>query len=418
MASGLESFNASPLGALIHSGLQARGYEADLSIGDLVFGGAFTTFGGVGHQCVAVWRAATGTYDTPSLWNFSSTVSKVTVVGSTLYVASGSQVYRANKPGYTSIASLGSAIRDMCEWNGDLIIAGNFGLRRWDGASLTTIADDTRWTSEGYAMQYASVRAVDVGGSDVLAVWMHDNDFGGTTIVNCVPAYYDGSSWTYDNTWLGATDAYTQALVATSAGLVAKRFQEIGGLLWFVSRDRINQGSSTHFQGTNRHAQIQAYDPVANQVYGWPVASDPFSSDIDVFTIGTACAKVGSVGGKLLLAGQVTAYDPKGGVGSSACGRTEELTPATLGSGSGISNIGGFRSVTATIYEPSGTLLFSGIEDTTGLVTGQVTQVGGGFIDSGASLRLATFDGATWASWPEQPNNGIYSIYEAPGLTI
>lgn len=408
--SALQSFNESQNGAFIQSSAAARGFDS--AAGDLIFAGRFSTFGGVTHRGIAVWRAATGTYDDDADWGlgFGATFHKAMVVGSTLYLSFDGEVWRCDKPGRTSIFS-GGIVRDMCEWNGNLVIAANDGLWQWDGATLTQIADDARFLGE--TMRYMTCHSVPVGGNDVVAVWVYSSDPGGTGEVYIRPGYWDGSSWTFDDTWAGSATHFSLMIASASNAANFKRAARVGNKLVAFIYNLDSLSNSANYTGTNRHCDVLSYDPDLNTTEGWCVSANPLATDIASFSSSNGAATVGSVGGVVAVAGSITHFDPKGAPPIAAINRTVGLDPIAFSTGTGVIDVGGFLAVESTIYEPNGTRLFVGIE---GTGTGTVSQFGGGTVGTG--LRLATFDGATWAAWPEQPNSGVSSVYEAPNLTI
>ena len=414
MTSTFDSHAASSAGAFLESAAHARGVPG--SSGLLVFGGGFTTFGAATHGYIAVYDEASGSYGDNSIWGADIGVRssmgvprKVAVYQNTVYVGAGDgSIWRCNKPGWTQVIvgpGSGNPVLDMCVWQGYLVIARQHqALRLWDGASETMMEDAANYP-EGLP-SCESLGVVTVGGVERLAfLWCLDlsPDF------DWQPGYTDdGSTWTYGTRLISAGGSTSDN---------ARRWCESSGEFYFIRDFEYAVSGSS---GTNKMGQCKAYDPTTNTLATWQKPNPPGQSTrLPTFNITSSPlynASLATVGGTAVVIGEQTQFSPTN-VTFTACDRSVKLVPSTFGgTGDAVSSVGGFLSIAATIFEAGGDRIFVGPADHS--TAAVVTQNGGGTISGGASLRLATFDGATWEAWPDQPNGGVWSVTRAASLTI
>lgn len=399
MASSFHSFDKSPAGAFIQSPAKAR--QPSGGLGHLIFAGAFTTFGGVTHTNIAVWNRDTETYESDSAWGFTESgvdPVKVLMYQDTIYVAGNDgDVYRGDNPGWTKIynGSSGFRIMDMVVWQGKLVIAPAFrDLQLWDGSTITNPG-----LPGATGVRVESLGVVTSGGEERLAFLYFDS-----TALEYTPGYYNGTTWTY-----GSIDADTSVGVETASKV--RRWCQVDSKFYFFR----NIGTTGAADGV-----VIEYDPATNTSAIWnymdrigtsaPPEDVGFRfADVDIENT----ASIAAIGGKLVMCGWQTHFTDKDEV-DNACDYSIALSPTTFAEqGDAITQVGGFLTMPSEIYEPHGSKIF--VADRLG-GSGVVTQLGGGTIDGGASLKLVTFDGSTWESWPEQPNGGITSIFEADTL--
>lgn len=404
--SSMDSFDASALGAFIQSTADARGFES--ATGVLVFLGGFTTFGGTTLRKVAVYDPATGAYADNSIYgiepfgatNFDPTCA--CVYHGILYLGDNQgRLWEWTDPAdffdgrwtlvYDPGGSGDKSITGMVVWNDQLIFAG---LRNhpqaWDGATITEFQDPALSGESADLFFYEGLAVVNVGGDDRVAFsYAIGND---ATAMQFFCGYYDGAVWDYTPATFGQT----------SGGY--RRWNRDGDKFYFFHEiDTIGSGTA----GTNQSSQVQRYDAQTHTLERWSIPNPPFTSGaiprFDSNGAGEYDSSVAMIGGHLLVVGDQERFAADGST-FSACDNSVGLTPTTFDAGTGIEAVGGFLSVSAQIFTARPDKIFVGGD------SAQLTQYGGGLVGGGTSYRLATFDGSTWAAWPEQPNANITAV--------
>ncbi|MBX9606405.1 MAG: hypothetical protein K2Y51_09275 [Gammaproteobacteria bacterium] len=390
----------------------------------LAFVGSFTTLGGVAFDNVAIYDTTAGVYLPNATYgrdpfgpNFA--VNSAAVYQGDLYLgATNGDVYKRTGPQtYTQIynAAAGPCV-ELVVWQNKLVIATREEYPViWDGVTATPV-DWSVDVGSTFELLVCALGVVTVASVERLCV-LFETSSSAPINLWCATSD-DGVAWTFTPVTPAAGGNYLGYTFAGGYGAWPagrRRWVEDGSGRFYVYRNFDPDGNGA---GNNSQGQVQRFDPATNTLAAWNAPNPPFiTNQYPRFDYNGATnfqqASAAEVGGRLLVVGGQKRFSGDG-VTFANCDRSVELL-GTYGTGNAIGQVGGFlANEQAEIFQAHTGRIFVGFRDAT--QTGQVTQLGGGLVSGGAALRLATFDGSTWAAWPEQPNGSVRGVFELPAL--